>query len=335
MSFLRKMVISAVGALDGARGRDCGHASLGGRDGAGDNPRRRSGGENGKDDGEDSHGQTITGRSKTRRGSAQCVAAVLFRTLPIRHDIRLRLQHPRGAADFMKFTKPLVHGILVKRYKRFLADVRLADGSIITAHCPNSGSLLGCKDEGFPAWLLESDNPNRALRYTWVLVKAGPALVNIETNIPNRVVFESAKAGEIPELKGYESARREVPYGTNSRIDILLEGRAGDPRPCYVEVKCTTLAEGGHSRFPDAVTERGLKHLVELQKLVKKGSRAVQFFFCSRTDAISFRPADDIDPDYSKELRKAARNGVEVLARRADITLQGITMGPPVPVDLS
>ncbi|MBI3817161.1 MAG: DNA/RNA nuclease SfsA [Planctomycetes bacterium] len=235
----------------------------------------------------------------------------------------------------MHFPRPLVKGTLIKRYKRFFVDVELDAGGVVTAHCTNTGSLKGCLAPGLPVYLLDSENPERKLRYTWYLIKAGRAFINIETGVPNRVVHESAVSGRIPELKGYAIARREVPYGVNSRIDLLLEGRDGDPRPCYVEVKCTTLAEGELAMFPDAVTERGLKHLVELQKMVKKGARAVQFFFCSRTDICKFRPADAIDPAYGKELRKAARSGVEVMAWRAKITTKSIELDAPVPVDLS
>lgn len=235
----------------------------------------------------------------------------------------------------MRFPRPLVRATFVRRYKRFFADVRLADGTTITAHCPNSGSLLGVKDEGMPVYLLDSGNPERKLRYTWVLARPGHAWVSIETNIPNRVVHEAAVGGRIPELAGYASARREVPYGRNSRIDLLLEGRAGDPRPCYVEVKCTTMGEGTVARFPDAITERGRKHLVELQREVRRGARAVQFFFCARSDVEAFRPADAIDPDYGRELRRAARRGVEVLAWRAKIGARGVELDRPLPLDLA
>lgn len=223
----------------------------------------------------------------------------------------------------------------MRRYKRFLADVRLADGREETVHCPNSGSLLGCKDEGLEVYVLDSGNPERKLRYTWVLVRVGRALVNVDTGIPNRIVYEAASEQTIPGLEGYTAVRREVAYGRNSRIDVLLEGRGKDPRPCYVEVKSTTLAEGDLGLFPDAVTERGRKHLEEMQREVKRGARAVQLFVLSRTDVKRFRPADAIDPDYGKELRKAARNGVEVMAHRSKITLNGVVLGESVPVDLS
>jgi sugar fermentation stimulation protein A len=235
----------------------------------------------------------------------------------------------------MRFPRPLLSATLLRRYKRFLADVRLPDGTTTTVHCPNSGSLLGVNADGLPIYLLDHGETERKYRYSWVLAKVGCALVNIETNNPNRIVHESVEARRIPELAGYRASRREVPYGRNSRIDILLESNPNDPRPCYVEVKCTTMREGDIAKFPDAVTERGLKHLVELRRQVRLGARAVQFFFCSRTDVASFAPADAIDPAYGKELRRAARGGVEVLAWRAAITLKGIELDAPIPVDLS
>lgn len=223
----------------------------------------------------------------------------------------------------------------MRRYKRFLADVRLADGTVTTAHCPNSGSLLGCREEGLEVHLLDSCNDARRCRYTWVLVRVGRTLVAVDTGIANRVVHEAVTAGEIPELTGYARARREVPYGRRSRVDLLLEGRAGDTRPCYVEVKSTTLADGRVAMFPDAVTERGLKHLRELQRMVRRGARAVNLFFLNRGDTRTFRPADAIDREYGRELRRAARNGVELLAVQARITPRGVTAGRAVQVDLA
>lgn len=233
----------------------------------------------------------------------------------------------------MRFPRPLLQATLLRRYARFFADVRMEDGRVETVHCPNTGSLLGVREPGLTVYLLDSANPARKLRYTWVLARVGRAFVNIETSIPNRVVHDAMVAGAIPELRGYARARREVPYGRSSRIDLLLDGRPGEP-PCYVEVKCTTLAEGRVARFPDAVTERGRKHLTELARQARKGARAVQFFFCSRTDADRFHPADDIDPEYGRELRRASRAGVEVLAWRAAIDRRGVDLDKALPVDL-
>jgi sugar fermentation stimulation protein A len=235
----------------------------------------------------------------------------------------------------VRFPRPLVAATLVRRYKRFLADVRLSDGSVLTVHCPNPGSLLGCRDAGLPVFLLDSENEARRLRYTWTLVRVGRGLVNVDTGIPNRVVHDAVAAGRIPELSGYTTFRREVAYGRNSRIDLLLEGHPRDSRPCYVEVKCTTLVEGRLGLFPDAVTERGHKHLIELQREVRRGSRAVQLFFVSRAGVRVVRPADAIDPVYGRELRRAARRGVEVLAYRARVTVRGVELGEAVPIELA
>src|SRR3954469_21097828 len=171
----------------------------------------------------------------------------------------------------MKFEHPLIEGRLVQRYKRFFADVRLAGGEIVVAHCANSGSMLSVKDPGARVWLSPATNPARKLRYTWELVEVNGALVGINTSLPNRIVAEAIQAGEIPELAGYATLTRERKYGRNSRIDILLE----DPkRPaCYVEVKSVTLRRGdaphGPAEFPDAVTARGVKHLKEMTDIVK------------------------------------------------------------------
>ena len=206
----------------------------------------------------------------------------------------------------------MLEGTLVKRYKRFLADVELDDGTVITAHCPNTGSLLGCKEPGSRVVLRDSQDPKRKLRYTFQSIRIGRALVNVDTGLPNAVVAEAIQRDEVPELAGYASLRREVKYGRNSRIDVLLEGE-GRPR-CYVEVKSTTLARGRTALFPDAVTERGRKHLGELVDVVAAGDRAVQFFFVSRGGISSFAPADEIDPAYGQALREAAEAGVELLA---------------------
>ena len=212
----------------------------------------------------------------------------------------------------MRLDAPLIEGKFLKRYKRFFVDVELEDGSVVTAHCPNTGSLKGCKVEGAPVWLRDSQNPKRKLQLSWQAIKIGPTWVNVDTGLPNHTVRVAVEAGEVPELTGYNEVKPEQKYGTGSRIDLLLRG--GGKPDCYVEIKNTTLAEGDVALFPDAVTSRGLKHLGELEEVVRQGHRAVQFFFISRADVKRFRPADDIDPEYSKGLRQAAANGVEVYA---------------------
>jgi sugar fermentation stimulation protein A len=219
----------------------------------------------------------------------------------------------------MEIGLPTLEGCFLRRYKRFFADVELPDGRVITAHCPNTGSLKGCLIEGARAILRDSSGLERKLRYVWQAIEIDGTLVNVDTGLPNRAVHEAVVAGAIPELDGYDEARREVRYGENSRIDLLLS-RKRSKTLCYVEVKNTTLANGHTALFPDAVTERGRKHLGELAAMVAAGHRAVQFFFVSRDDAREFAPADEIDPDYGASLREAARAGVELLAYSARVT---------------
>jgi len=233
----------------------------------------------------------------------------------------------------MRFEHPPLAGRLVRRYQRFFADVELASGEHVTAHCPNTGSLLGCLASGAPVWLRDSHKPQRKLRYTWQAVQVGATWVNVDTALPNRIVSEALEAGLVPELSGYAARRREVPYGRSSRIDILLE----DPSRarCFIEVKSTTLAEGSVALFPDAVTERGQKHLAELARVARRGERAVQFFLVSRADVRLFRPAEAIDPEYARALRRAVRAGVEVLAWTARVEPQGLELGAPLEIDLA
>jgi len=225
----------------------------------------------------------------------------------------------------------LLQGTLVRRYKRFLADVKLRNGRLVTAHCPNSGSMRTCSEPGRTVYLSTHDRTNRKLRYTWELIRMPGSLVGVNTLVPNRLVRLGAEKGWIPELSGYTTVRPEVKYGTGSRVDLLLE-RPGER--CFVEVKNCTLVEGGAASFPDAVTTRGLKHLLELQNQVRAGDRAVMFFLIQRMDAECFSPADSIDPDYGRELRKAVATGVETLAYDVDIDLEGIRLNNSVPCRL-
>ncbi|MHC4261078.1 MAG: DNA/RNA nuclease SfsA [Planctomycetota bacterium] len=233
----------------------------------------------------------------------------------------------------MRIDAPLLEGRFLRRYKRFFADVELDDGSVVTAHCPNTGSLQGCKVEGARAWLRDSQDDKRKLRFSWQAIQIGKTWVNVDTNLPNRAVRQWVEQGKLPELEGYASVRPEVKYGTNSRIDLLLEDDARPP--CYVEIKNTTLSDGRTAMFPDAVTSRGLKHLGELIEVVESGSRAVQFFFVSRNDVDRFRPADSIDPAYSARLREAAQAGVEVVAYSVQVRRDGLRPAEALEVDLS
>jgi sugar fermentation stimulation protein A len=219
---------------------------------------------------------------------------------------------------------PLITGKLIKRYKRFLADIELADGSLITAHCPNSGSMLGCNLPGSPVLLSTSPNQNRKLPHTWELLQVGSYWVGLNTMLPNRLAEEAILNGIILELQGYEQLRREVPYGSErSRIDLLLEGEQGR---CYVEVKNVTLVQEGMALFPDAVTTRGQKHLRELMEVVRNGDRGVILFTVQRGDGNAVAPADRIDPEYGRLLREAVAQGVEALAYRAVVTPEEIRL---------
>jgi sugar fermentation stimulation protein A len=224
---------------------------------------------------------------------------------------------------------PLIPGTLIKRYKRFLADIALADGSEITAHCANSGSMKGCAVPGSRVWLSRSPNPKRKLAYTWELVETDGYWAGINTFLPNRLVREAIEDGTAGALQGYATIRPEVPYGEHSRIDLLLEGPAGR---CFVEVKNVTLVECGRALFPDAVTTRGQKHLIELMRVVAEGDRGVIFFTVQRGDGNSVSPADSIDPEYGRLLRQALENGVEALAYRALVTPEEIRLTEQLPV---
>jgi sugar fermentation stimulation protein A len=213
----------------------------------------------------------------------------------------------------MQIDKPTLEGRLLRRYKRFLADIEIpGEDEPIVAHCPNTGSLLGCVPAGAPCVLRDSQDPKRKLRYTLQTVEVDGTWVNVDTGLPNKLVPEAVAAGLVPTLRGYDRIRTEVKYGKNSRIDVLLEKEDG--ARCYVEVKNTTLARGKRALFPDAVTERGRKHLVELMEMVAEGHRSVMFFCVSRSDVTSFAPADDIDPAYGETLREAVAAGVELEA---------------------
>ncbi len=227
---------------------------------------------------------------------------------------------------------PLIKGVLVKRYKRFLADVKLADGSTVTAHCPNSGSMRGCCEPGRPVYLSQSDNPKRKLKYTWELMEMPQTLIGINTLVPNKLVIGAIAHGQVPEVVGYTQFKPEIKTSDHTRLDMLLTRDNGEQ--CYVEVKNCTLVEDGMARFPDAVTIRGQKHLMELERLVDDGHRAVIFFLIQRMDAKAFKPAADIDPVYADALARVVKNGVEVIARSAVMTREMISMGEALPVML-
>jgi sugar fermentation stimulation protein A len=228
----------------------------------------------------------------------------------------------------MQFRTPLIPGTLIQRYKRFLADVRLDDGTITTAHCANSGSMMGLKQPGSRVWLAPAVNPKAKLAYSWELIEAdlpgGKQLIGINTANPNRLAEEAILAGHIPELAGYYALKREVRYGENSRVDMLLT--SPDRPPCFVEVKNVHLLRiNDLAEFPDSVTERGAKHLHELAREVEAGNRAVMLFIVQMR-AKRFDLARDIDPAYAAAFAEARRRGVEALAYTCRITEQNIVV---------
>ena len=223
----------------------------------------------------------------------------------------------------MRFRSRLTRGTLIQRYKRFLADVRLANGRTVTAHCTNTGSMLGCKEPGSAVYLSRSDNLKRKLAYTWEMIRVGRTWVGINTLHPNRLVAEAIESGAIQELSAYPTIRREVVTRPGTRLDLRLEGIDGS---CFVEVKNVTLAVGRAAAFPDAVTERGTKHLKELIRLKRRGHRAAVLFVVQREDCDYFRPADEIDPEYGRWLRRAVKAGVEALPYRAKVTPREIEL---------
>ncbi|MBK1836324.1 DNA/RNA nuclease SfsA [Azospirillum sp. YIM B02556] len=249
----------------------------------------------------------------------------------------------------MRFPTPLLQGRLIRRYKRFLADV-LLDGVEVTVHVPNSGSMLGLDIPGSAVWLSRSGNPKRKLAYTLELVEAaapwGEGLVGVNTGHPNALVAAAIAAGTIPELAGYDRLRREVKYGRNSRIDVLLEDDPAKPAarpPAYVEVKNVHLRrpggpQGDHgdgaAEFPDCVTARGAKHLEEMAAMVAQGCRAVMLYLVQRGDCSHFRTAADLDPVYHAGLRRALDLGVEALCWSCAITPESIELDRPLPIRL-
>jgi sugar fermentation stimulation protein A len=230
------------------------------------------------------------------------------------------------------FPTPLIEGRLIKRYKRFLSDIQLPNGDVVVAHCPNTGSMKRCQQDNARVWLSKSDNPKRKLGYTWELVEIdNEHLACINTGYPNKLVGEAIRNGVIKELSGYVEQKAEVKYGENSRIDWLLTG--SDGQKCYVEVKnVTLLEEDSCGYFPDAVTERGRKHLYELARMVEEGHRAVLIFCVSHTGIDSVSPAAHIDEKYTRAFNAVLNQGVEVLAYKVDITTEKMIVSHFIPV---
>ena len=231
----------------------------------------------------------------------------------------------------MLFDPPLQRGVLLKRYKRFLADIQLDSGETIVAHCPNPGSMKTCAEPGWVAWVSPANNPKRKLKWTLEIIESPSARILVNTSRPNAIVTEAIALNQIKELSVYSELKTEVRYGEKSRIDILL--LHPDKAPCYVEVKnVSLLLEDGLGAFPDSVTKRGTKHLKELVGMHQESCRSVMLFLVSRTDVNRMTAAESIDPEYASTLRWAHSEGVEVIAYQTEVSSREISVSKAIPV---
>ncbi len=228
----------------------------------------------------------------------------------------------------MIFPTKLVKGKLIRRYKRFLADVELEDGSIVIAHCTNSGSMKSCIEEGAPVYLSTASDPNRKTKFSWEMIFINNSWVGVNTIMPNKLAYDAIVENKIDKLVGYTTVQREIKF-EDSRFDIYCEN---DNEKCFVEVKNVTMKVGNAALFPDAVTIRGRKHLETLINVKKQGIRAVMLYIIQRTDVDGFGPAKDIDPEYANSLQKAMDNGVEVIAIQAIVSPDKIELGEELPI---
>ncbi len=231
---------------------------------------------------------------------------------------------------YMKFKKPLVHGTLIKRYKRFLADIKLDTGEIVVAHTTNSGSMKSCIEEGAEVNLTHVDDPKRKTQFTWEMIKINGNWIGVNTSWPNLIAFEAIQNGEIEKLSGYAHVKREVKFG-DSRFDIYCEN---EHEKCFVEVKNVTMKVDNFALFPDSVTTRGQKHLKTLVEVKRSGYRAVMLYIVQRSDVSIFGPAAEIDPTYAKLLNEAVNNGVEIIVMQAEVTPEYIQLKNELPVQL-
>ncbi len=239
---------------------------------------------------------------------------------------------PRCYGPPMRFATPLVPGTLIRRWKRFLAEVTLDTGETVTAHCPNPGSMLGLADPGLRVWLEPNDDPKKKLKHGWRLAELpGGHWAGIDTAVPNRVVKEALLAHRVPELAAYGTVRAEVNYGQRSRVDFLLT-EPGLP-DTYLEVKNVHLRRDGDlAEFPDCVTARGTRHLAELSDMVAEGHRAAMLYLVQRTDCARFRPAADLDPAYAEAFARAHKIGVTMLCYGTEIDRTGVRLASPLPL---
>jgi sugar fermentation stimulation protein A len=230
----------------------------------------------------------------------------------------------------MKFKSALIKGKFIRRYKRFMADIQLMDGTVIVAHTANSGSMKTCLEEGAEVYLTYDPNPNRKTHYTWEMIKIGGGWVGINTSWPNLIAYEAIANNQIDELSGYGHVEREVKFG-DSRFDIFCSNSS---EKCFVEVKNVTLKEGNLALFPDAITSRGLKHLNTLCQVKKEGYRAVMLYVVQRVDVEVFTVADKIDPEYAKGLKNAMKCGVEVLVYQVKVSPEEIEIFKKLPINI-
>lgn len=230
----------------------------------------------------------------------------------------------------MKFQEALIHGKLLKRYKRFLADIELDNGEVITAHCTNSGSMKSCIEIGAEVYLSPTSNPLRKTRFTWEMIKIDGQWIGINTNNPNRLAFEAILKQEIPEISGYTQVIREVKW-EDSRFDIMARN---ETETCFIEVKNVSMKEGNFALFPDAITTRGKKHLETLIRVKKSGMRAIMLYIVQRCDVDTFSTAKEIDPEYAKTLKKAFDSGIEIFVFQAKVTATSIIITKRIPIKL-
>lgn len=228
----------------------------------------------------------------------------------------------------MHFPSPLVKGTLIKRYKRFLADVQLADGEIVTAHCPNTGSMTSCGSPGDSVYLLHAPSPRRKLDYTWELTSVRDGFIGINTQRPNTLVAEALEEHRLAPFADYDTIQREVKVAEGTKIDFRVRCSAGALPDAYIEVKNVTLREGEQLMFPDAKTARGTKHLHHLKQLAEDGYRAVILYVINRPEALPFQLARHIDPGYYEAFEAAVASGVEPMAFRVDASLEGLRLAP-------